>query len=275
MAERSREKIALVIFVVLMMLGLFVASSYIIASHSLNFAATHIDDMVGNMEGYTVIVFDGTLSEQDLERAEADGALSEEDPDSDVSDNDSTAQDDAAGANPVASADSASASEKGSSDDASDYDGSNGQTDSSSESSSPLVTAQEVGTSYRDKGANVFELDTAHPEKYRDGALMKRGGTVIGVFSVEVLTTRAEVESMVKYFQIHDAAYVIAVVPYGTTLRSTEGVDVVVTTDDASASSLGSQTDNTYFVQAPKVGSVGAVLITPSNIVSSKVVSEL
>ena len=63
MEKRTREIIALVL---LLVLGVGIAAAmawYILVGHGWNHAATHIDDMVGSMDGYTVVVFDGVVKQ--------------------------------------------------------------------------------------------------------------------------------------------------------------------------------------------------------------------
>ena len=68
MEKRTREILALVLLVVL---GLFAAGAmawYVVAGHGWNQAATRIDDMVGSMDGYTVIVFESNAKKTDRDR---------------------------------------------------------------------------------------------------------------------------------------------------------------------------------------------------------------
>lgn len=60
MASRTREKLALLVFALLILLGLAGVAWYLVVGHSWNVAASNIDDSVGQMEGYTAIVYAGT-----------------------------------------------------------------------------------------------------------------------------------------------------------------------------------------------------------------------
>lgn len=65
MEKRKREILALCLLV---LLGISVGSVmawYIIAGHSWNKAASHIDDLAGTMEGYTVFVFEGVIPQSE------------------------------------------------------------------------------------------------------------------------------------------------------------------------------------------------------------------
>ena len=61
MQKRTREIIALVLLVVLLIGGVCAMAWYILVGHNWNAAATSIDDRIGNMDGYTVILYEGTV----------------------------------------------------------------------------------------------------------------------------------------------------------------------------------------------------------------------
>ncbi len=62
MSQLKREKIALVVFIVLVLVVGFGLVTYLNVGHSWNVAASNIDDAAGSMEGYTAIVYDGVGS---------------------------------------------------------------------------------------------------------------------------------------------------------------------------------------------------------------------
>lgn len=61
MQKRTREIIALVLLVVLLIAGASAMAWYILVGHNWNAAATNIDDRIGNMDGYTVILCEGAV----------------------------------------------------------------------------------------------------------------------------------------------------------------------------------------------------------------------
>ena len=64
MKKISREKAALGFFVFLALAGLGVLIAYIVTvGHSLNVAASNIDDATGNLDGYTAVLYKGTATE--------------------------------------------------------------------------------------------------------------------------------------------------------------------------------------------------------------------
>lgn len=60
MTQVSREKIALGVFLACIALIITGISWYLVAGHSWNYAATRIDDVAGEMEGYEIILYEGT-----------------------------------------------------------------------------------------------------------------------------------------------------------------------------------------------------------------------
>lgn len=60
MDKKKREIIALVLLVVLLVAGLGFFGWYIVTGHKWNVAATTIDDMTGSMDGYVVLIYEGT-----------------------------------------------------------------------------------------------------------------------------------------------------------------------------------------------------------------------
>ena len=296
MEKNSREKIALIVFLVLAIAAGGVLFGYIFAGHSWNIAASNLDDTFGNMDGYTVIAYEGTLDE---EETDATG---------DSSEKTSTAEPattDASTASKAKDADEAPSSEgeklsvsdsikrsaaSGTADEtsANAADSTNEAAESEAEakaaesSPAPLaghkkekadVSLSDVEATYKDKGASILLLDTANPGAYSEGTIVMRGGKRYGIFSLEAETSRILVDEKVKYFTDQDVDSIIAIVPDASILKGTEGIDIVVSTDDADASKMGETKNGVFFVAAPTKGSVGAILISPSNVVSAKTIS--
>lgn len=73
MEQTKREKIALIVFAVLVVGVIAGGITYINVGHNWNVAATTIDDATGTLDGYTAIVYDGvtmpTLAESDANLA--------------------------------------------------------------------------------------------------------------------------------------------------------------------------------------------------------------
>lgn len=65
MKSISREKAALGVFAFLVLAGLGVLITYIVTvGHSLNVAASSIDDATGSLDDYTAVLYKGTVTER-------------------------------------------------------------------------------------------------------------------------------------------------------------------------------------------------------------------
>lgn len=68
-AKRTREKIALVLFVIICILGLYVITWYFSTATAYNVAATKVDETAGTMESYVTLIYEGTVPREDAETA--------------------------------------------------------------------------------------------------------------------------------------------------------------------------------------------------------------
>lgn len=373
MEKTSREKIALIVFLILAIGMGCILFGYVFAGHSWNVTASNIDDAFGNMEGYTAIVYEGTFEEEESaaqSMASATSAANGSANSKNAGDAESLPGDSKAGDGqaPVSSSSSSDgnqaavssssssdgnqaaasssensqASSAASSSDkqvASSQGGSSansasptsasaqgtgsvdqgvstasepaaaegsasegvvggntagegvsatvspgGTLDSQASSAAPLaghkkekepVALSDVDALYQDKGANVISLHTANPSAYEEGTILKRGGKRYGIFSVTREYSRILIDEKVKYFTDQKVDYVIALCPEESYLKNAENIDIVITTADSTISSMGESRNGAFYVSTPKIGSVGAILISPSNVVSAKTISEL
>lgn len=363
MSNGTREKQALGVFLLLIVLSTFGIAWYMVAGHSWNVAASSIDEKVGQMEGYTSIVYVGTLPVQ------ADAKTLDSQNGSDAQLEDGVGSADAAdkadegasgsgstSASPTSSDAAASASSSGgsvassSADENASVSGGSSSTGSSNPSSksssskaasgqkkssdsiavqthndeasgltsdvgsvaapvpdtseqddsesdrtsdnatvlkaatvrggmdvakSQPVAPEQVQANYEEKGATVLVLDTADPSQYSDGVILKRGSKRIGVFSVDVPLSEKAAEARVKYFRDCEVDLVVCISSVRTYVRNLQGVDIVITLQDEEVSTMGGNSNGSFFVNAPHVDSVGAILVSPSNVVSAKVIESL
>lgn len=363
MSNGTREKQALGVFLLLIVLSTFGIAWYMVAGHSWNVAASSIDEKVGQMEGYTSIVYAGTLPVQ------ADAKTLDSQNGSDAQLEEGTGSADAAekadegvsgsgsgSASPTSSDAAASASSSGgsvassSADENASVSGGSSSTGSSNPSSksssskaasgqtkssdsiavqthndeasgltsdvgsvaapvpdtseqddsesdrtsdnatvlkaatvrggmdvakSQPVAPEQVQANYEEKGATVLVLDTADPSQYSDGVILKRGSKRIGVFSVDVPLSEKAAEARVKYFRDCKVDLVVCISSVRTYVRNLQGADIVITLQDEEVSTMGGNSNGSFFVNAPHVDSVGAILVSPSNVVSAKVIESL
>lgn len=169
--------------------------------------------------------------------------------------------------------DSAAAVSGSLSDDASSDMASSGRKALVSPKANP-VEPESVRDSYLEKGAQVLVLDTKHPSVYEDGMIVKRGSKRIGVFSVDVPLSEEAAQERLDYFKEAKVDVVVCIASVRSYVRNATGIDVVVTLQD-DVSSMGTNANGTFYVNAPSIDSVGAVLLSPNNVVSAKVVDSL
>ena len=146
---------------------------------------------------------------------------------------------------------------------------------SSGSSTKTLVTVDKTKDSYEEKGATVFSLDVEHPERYEEGTILKKGSHRFGVFSVSTPRPLKEIEKQVAYFSKYKVDFIVVITPAKSYVEHVKDIDIVVSTQDEDLFVMGETIDGTFFVDAPVRGSVGAILISPSNVVSAKVIEEL
>ena len=285
LSNQSREKLALAVFAGLIVLSLCGFGWYLMAGHSWNVAASTIDDTFGSMEGYTAIVYAGVDHPKPVDALDGSvgGEVGGED-EGPVASGPSSAGDGPGEAAGSADPDDGSASGSGTSSDYRVGGASSAGAGASSGAAAPSVgskalgkpvTVAEAKESYEEKGATVFSLDTVAPERYADGTILKKGEHRFGVFSVLEPTPVRLVERQVAYFAEHKVDFVVVVTSDKRFVEGAEGIDIVLSTLDEELFVMGETQNGTFFVDAPDEGSVGAILISPSNVVSAKVISEL
>ena len=308
MSVQSREKIALAVFAALIVLSLFGLGWYLIAGHSWNVAASNIDDTFGSMDGYTAIVYEGTavpkaVDEKGASGAGADAGASSGAKAADVADaaspeageskdperNEHEAEESASKERSAADAeeglperDAADGSDAGAADadigagaSSSSSAGTGTLANGTSAKAKPGVTVAEAQKSYEDKKATVFSLDTVDLDQYGEGTILKKGDHRFGVFSVTEPTTVRALEKQVAYFAAHKVDFIVAITPDKAYVEGASGIDIVISTQDEDLFVMGETIDGTFYVDAPEVGKVGTILISPSNVVSAKVIEEL
>ncbi|WP_139653159.1 alcohol dehydrogenase [Raoultibacter phocaeensis] len=309
MSNVPREKIALVVFVGLIAVSLFGLVGYLAVGHSWNVAASNIDDATGQMDGYTAIVFKGTVDPAVLEtKAEnkkndasaSSGSKASEDAARDVESGLSgledpyglggTGSDAGASGSPADSGHdsepgaSGSSAESGHDSDAAasglpadteqgaeTAPGSTGSA-SSTTKRKPPIAIEDVEQSYLDKNATVFSIDAENLERYREGTILKKGSDRFGVFSVTPKMTKRMIEAQVAYFQTYNVDFIVVLTPDKEIVEEAEGIDIVISTQDEGLFVMGETINGTFYVNAPEIGSVGVILISPSNVVSAKAV---
>ena len=230
----------------LLVLGIGVACAmawYILVGHNWNQAATHIDDMVGSMDGYTVVMFDGVVKRPKEQPEKGRGAESSESPNS-------------------RSADSSQAS----------------KSSQSAKSQPPKVNAKLLAADYESKGAETIQVDMKSLWKYEEPLILKRSGKRFGIFSssgpyrVHVTSVRAKI----RYLTRHKVDFIILLADDRSMLSDKiAGADLLLLSKGGGLPGRGDYRGSLFCVDSPYVGEAQSVIISPSLVMTSQTVREL
>lgn len=278
MLSQAREKIALGVFVFLIVLSLCGFGWYLSLGHSWNIAASNIDDKFGSMDGYIAIVYAGTvppktIAEKPVERPRQgifpeendsryyfEGNMPDENQSPRVSGKEQTSPDsDAAGY---------SASQNRMSDSLKT------ETELSEREDVPL-SVSEVRKSYEAKNATVLELNTLNPHYYDEGLIVKKGRYRFGIVSFDRSQSKDAIEQYVDYFTLHATDFIIVITDDKSSLDGISGIDIVISLQSENPFPMGENMGSTFYVDAPEIGKVGAVVVSSNNVVSAKVLEDL
>lgn len=244
MEKRTREKVALVVFLLLAFSIAVLLLSYFSTGRSWNVAASAVDDTMGRMEGYTALVYPGTVDPDDA-------AGSRPDADDPIESPDAPNAADSLGLAVLAIL-------------------------------PPLPTGadadvyvSDVRDLYERKEAQVVTLDLEHAERYREPAILDAGGKRIGVFSVDAYTTAARIYQIAEGLKADGVEAIVCIAPRAALLGTLDTLDVVVTTDDDEVPMRGADIGDAFVVQAPERGAAGIVVLSQSGVPSAKVIEAL
>lgn len=207
------------VFGLLVVLSLVGFGWYILAGHSWNVAASTIDDTMGEMDGYTAILFKGTAASSAEEAEEADAK------------------------------------------------------DLLSDKRAMPVDFEALQSEYVEKGADVLVLDMDDLSRYQEGTIVKRGSKRIGVMSAQDSVTQLDVSRCMSAFEKAQVDFTIVITPNSWKVNRISGIDIALCTEDEDIVAMGKVEDGTFYVDAPAVGDAGVILVSPSNVVSAKEVS--
>ncbi len=266
----TREKIALLVFFCLVIVGIGGLVGYLAVGHSWNVAASNIDDAAGSMSGYTAILYEGTLPKKDA----AANTQNTPAPEAGATGTDPAAAANAAGQNAPSTSGQAQAPAVTGSTGATPGISPTGEATKDGMVKAP-VTVSAVEQSYVEKRSSVLVLDVKNPAQYREGIIKRAGERRLGVMSVLPTDTVASMQAKVNYFKQNKVDSVVVLTPDMKIVQDITGIDIVVSTMDEGLFVMGETKNGTFYVNVPEVGAVGATIISPSNVVSAKVIHEL
>ena len=246
MKKLSREKIALIIFALLVVCGFGALMFYITnIGHSFNVTASTIDDAAGDLGDYTAIIYEGTAEEKKALGLGKDQQV-----------------DDAAAGDEVVVSDVVPKS-------TADGQG------STEEPKKPL-TLSAVRDSFLQKNASVYVLDLSDPTRYINETIVKAGKYRFGILTIDAASDLPYyINKRIDSYRAADVDFVVALVDDLSRVNDVEGIDIVISTQEEGLNPVGVSSDDVFFNDAALKGEVGALLISPSKVISAKDISEL
>ena len=273
MQKRTREIIALGLLAIFAILAICGVSWYIFFGHRWNEAASIIDDRVGKMDGYTVVLFEGLLPEHEVRAlvssARISGAVAtinekdfwytEVEPD-ELSAN--------KGNEPSAGTGQEDAPESVV------ISGAVARIESGEVRIQAPLNIEEFTLNYDEKEAGVITLHVDEPERYLDPIIINRNGKRIGIVTASSHRPELSVRKAVKELKREDVDFVICVIDdFDAIHRGLGNVNVAICTDVESMGKEARYVGMTYVVGVPYQGQIGAVVVSPSGFLSSKTIT--
>lgn len=252
MEKGIREKIALLIFIFLVVLGGCALAAYFATGRSWSVAATMVDDRVGEMDGYTAVVFSGTLDPRRSPSTSDDLASRQTNNGETLSVSEEAASD-GLGSKVVELLHRTIRFK--------DYNG---------------VYVSDVRDIYEHKNADVLTIDLTDPDAFLEPFVYDVKGRKIGVFSIKSYTTRAQLEKIVEDLHEQGAYEIICIAPRPNMLASFDGIDVVLLSKEVDED-LTAKVDpgQTLLYVTPDADEVGVVLFTSNGVASSRTIDEV
>ncbi len=256
--KTSREKAALGVFLFLAVAALGVVIAYIVTfGHSLNVAASKIDDAAGSLDGYTALLYQGTAENR---RASVVG------PSADTGEGLGSRaltgrrwRDSAAGSSEEVSAAQASSSVS---------DGQEGKQKS--------VSLFSLRASYVEKQAAVVTVDVERPEIYNERCIVRANGRTFGfVYIDEVTAWQGYLQKRIADYKLCGVDMVVCVTKEIGLLRSYQGTSIVISQQEEGISPHGVASHGVFYDDAAQKGQVGSILVSPSRTITAKDVASV
>lgn len=205
MLKSAREKIAIAVFILLLLGGLGLCIAYISGvGHNLNVAASTIDDAAGELEGYSAFVYKGTAqpvaapTDPSNPSAPSDPATSQTDTSVSSalnqkaqSDGEVTPEDETAEAQ---------------------FDEEEQGADEQTSDKEPLTLAS-LRTSYLDKDAACYELAVDNPHAYDAYTVVRVGKFSFGLITLHADDTPETVLARVTEYKQAEVDFILAITP--------------------------------------------------------------
>ncbi len=139
-------------------------------------------------------------------------------------------------------------------------------------SSGEKLFVSDVRGDYEESGAVVLTLDLEHLSAYAEPVIFEGSGRSIGVFSLERAVSEKQLDAILEDLSDQGAQTVVCLTKRPAYLPVTDGVDVVILSEnDPDYSGTGQLSNDTFIVSSPEEGSIGAVVVTASNVASARI----
>lgn len=251
MEKGIREKIALVIFALLIVLGGWVLISYFSTGRSWSVAATIVDDTVGEMDGYTAIVFSGTLSPH--RHSTPYGGSASQTTNGIVSSESRESSTAALGSRILELIYRSGKMDR--------YDG---------------VYVSDVRDIYERKGADALTIDVSDPTSFFEPRVYEVGDRMIGIFALNSYMTASQLDKVISGLHDEGAQDIICIAPKTNMLATCEGIDVVLLTQEVDEDlTTKADTRDTLIYVTPESTEVGVILFTHNGVPSSRTIDEV
>ncbi len=253
--KMSREKAALGVFLFLAVAALGVVVAYIVTlGHSLNVAASKIDDAAGSLDGYTALLYQGTAESRRATVVSAPDHKS-------------------GGLGPRTLNGQSSQRGEGSNDEVSAAQASSSVGDGQ-EGRQSSVSLYSLRVSYVEKQAAVVTVDVESPETYNERCVVRANGKTFGfIYIDEVTAWQSYLQKRIADYRLCGVDMVVCVTKEIGLLRSYQGVSIVISQQEEGISPHGVTVQGVFYDDAALRGQVGSILVSPSRTITAKDVS--
>ena len=284
MQKRTREILALALLGLLAIVAAGAMGYYMLVGHNWNVAASNIDDSIGQMDGYTVFLYEGMGSEPVKVTTSSSSTASESLPGKQSSSSSSGSPSEQAELpdealaeeQTPASTDSVPEEQSTSSSFVTSAEQDATSTSSSEGEEEVAMSFEDVVKSYREKGAVVFVLDVTDLAFYNDPIIVEKPGKRVGIFSNLKPYRKTVARKAVRDLGLYGAKCFVELTDDMVVDESdTRGVTVLVSTDQENMLTRGEYVGSAYCVGVPYEGKVQAIIMSPSGVLSTKTIAEL
>lgn len=252
--NRSRERVALVMFVVLVLLGGIILIGYFSTGKDWSVAATLLDDSVGSLDDYAVIAFEGTTEPV----AVSSDVVSAPDERSTMRAPYASVEGGGTGEHPTEGISQIIRSV---------YQRFEKQQEAAHGEG---VYVSDVRDLYELKGASVITLKVGDPAYYADPVIIDSGNRSFGVFSLSSYASRVQMKGVVDSLKASGADTVVCIAPRSAMVSTCDGVDVLILTDESpegfEAMRAKKSDEGTLAVLSPKRGTAGVIIFSSNNV---------